>query len=477
MPRIMIFNTLSKSLEEFQPLEPPIVRAYFCGPTVYDKTHIGHVRAYLAFDFIKRYLELRGYRVIHVQNITDIDDKIIDRANKEGVSWKDVADRYIKDYLDVMKRLGIRIDLCPRVTEHINDIIEFVQHLIERGYAYIAPSGSVYFDLSKIEDYGILSGRSKQEEWRQEEEYVKEKKHPYDFALWKAAKPGEPWWESPWGPGRPGWHVECVVMSTKYLGKMFDIHGGGQDLVFPHHENELALAKAAYNLRNWVKYWIHVGYLTVHGEKMSKSLGNVVYADEALNKWGPETLRLWVFSSHYRKQLEYSENVLEQTQTLVKRFVMTTSLVKRLVLELEPSYRLSDKELQIIDKINQLEKQFHEAMSDDFNTPKALSTLLQFISLINNEIANIKTLAPALRAYLFIEHFNRVLGILDKHLAHQAKDLEELLYKVIDLIIEVRTELRKRKMYELSDEIRSKLAKLGIKVSDYRDRSVWHLER
>ena len=476
-PRIKLYNTLSRTVEEFRPLDPPIVRAYFCGPTVYDKTHIGHVRAYLAFDFIKRYLELRGYYVIHVQNITDIDDKIIDRANREGVSWKDIADRYIRDYLDVMNKLGIRIDIAPRVTEHINDIIEFIKLLIEKGYAYIAPSGSVYFDLSRVENYGLLSGKVSKEEWRQEEEFLKEKRNPYDFALWKAAKPGEPWWDSPWGRGRPGWHIECVVMSTKYLGKVFDIHGGGQDLIFPHHENELALARAAYDLRNWVRYWIHVGYLTVRGEKMSKSLGNVVYADEAINKWGAETLRLWVFSSHYRKQLEYSEQVLEQMQSLLKRFTKTASSIRRLVMELEPSHRLSEKEFKIIEQINNLEKAFHEAMSSDFNTPKALSTLIEFVSLINNEMSNLKTLAPALRAYIFMERFNKVLGILDKYLGYEDRGLEELLYKVIDLLIEVRTELRKRKLYEISDEIRNKLAKLGIRVSDYRDRSVWYFEK
>jgi len=474
---IKLFNTLGRKLEEFNPLEPPLVRAYFCGPTVYDKTHIGHIRAYVAFDFIKRYLVLRGYDVIHVQNITDIDDKIIDRARKEGVSWKDIADRYAKEYLDVLKKLRINVDIHPRVSDHINEIIEFTRLLIDKGHAYVAPSGSVYFDVTTIPRYGELSGRLSQDEWRQEEEFLKEKRHPFDFAVWKAAKPGEPWWESPWGRGRPGWHTECVVMSSKYLGTSFDIHGGGQDLIFPHHENELAMAKAAFGAqRPWVRYWIHVGYLTIRGEKMSKSLGNVVYADEALSKWGPEVLRLWIFSAHYRKQLEFSEETLETFKNLYRRISDAASLTLRLASELEPSSRLGEDELETLHALNKLWREFHEAMSNDFNTPQALRALIELVKVINTKVINSRSAAIPLRALSILREFDEVLGILSNVFSSGDEKLREALFKAIDIVISVRTELRKRRLYDLSDWIRSELAKIGVKVFDYKDRSEWVLE-
>jgi len=247
-----VFNTLSRRLEVFEPLEPGIVKMYVCGPTVYDYTHLGHVRTYVAFDVVKRYLRLRGFDVLHVQNITDIDDKIIRRAQREGRDWREIADEFTKDYLETLRALNISVDLHPRVTEHIREIIEFIQTLIDKGFAYVAPSGSVYFRVDAYDDYGRLSNRRDKELWGQEEEFVHEKESPYDFALWKAAKPGEPFWESPWGRGRPGWHIECSVMSSRYLGSRFDIHGGGSDLIFPHHENERAQSEAALGVRPWV---------------------------------------------------------------------------------------------------------------------------------------------------------------------------------------------------------------------------------
>jgi len=474
---IYIFNTLGKRLEEFRPLEPPLVKAYFCGPTVYDKTHVGHVRAYIAFDFIKRYLILRGYDVIHVQNITDIDDKIIRRAVQEGVSWKEIADRYTKEYLEILKKLRISVDIHPRVTDHIKEIIEFTEKLVEKGHAYVAPSGSVYLDVTTIPKYGELSGKLSSDEWRQEEEFLREKRHPFDFAIWKAAKPGEPWWESPWGRGRPGWHTECVVMSSKYLGSSFDIHGGGQDLVFPHHENELALAKAYFGTsKRWVRYWIHVGYLTVGGEKMSKSLGNIVYADEALNRWGCEVLRLWIFSCHYRKQLEFSEEILNSFTELYNRIRRAAALTMKLAIELDPSTRLRDEELRILHKLIDIEKEFHKALSNDFNTSEALQHIVRLSKIVNTEIINARSAALALKALSIYRQFNSVTAVLDPIFREGDEKLKELLYRAIELVAFVRTELRKRKMYDLSDWIRSELLKLGVKVMDYRDRMEWVLE-
>jgi len=474
---IAIYNTLSKNLEPFKPLNDYIVKAYFCGPTVYDHTHLGHIRAYLAFDFIKRYLTLRGYNVIHVQNITDIDDKIIRKAQEENVPWNTIAERYTKDYLEVLNNLNVRVDIHPTVTAHIKEIIDFVQMLIDKGHAYIAPSGSVYFDISTIDNYGKLSGRRSSDEWRQEEEFLYEKKHPYDFALWKAAKLGEPWWDSPWGRGRPGWHTECVVMSSKYLGHQFDIHGGGQDLIFPHHENEIAMAEAAFDSKPWVKYWIHVGYLTIHGEKMSKSLGNVIYAKEAVSKWGSEILRLWVFSAHYRKQIEFDEEMLNQFKELHKRLITAVEILKKITRSSGASHRLEEQEMNILRTLESIELQFHEAMTSDFNTPKALEAINRLLSTIYKDIEPRENVALALRAYSLLYNFNKILGVLDKYFGEKVQVDIDLIEKLVDVVIMIRTELRKRRDYELSDKIREELLKLGIRVFDYKDGSKWVLER
>ncbi|HDN75914.1 MAG TPA: cysteine--tRNA ligase, partial [Acidilobales archaeon] len=370
---LRVYNTLTRRYEVFESLTPGLVKMYVCGPTVYDYTHLGHARTYVAFDIIKRYLMLKGYDVIHVQNITDIDDKIINRAKEEGVSWRDIADKYLKDYMDALDKLNIKVHLHPRVTEHINDIIEFIKELIDRGYAYVAPSGSVYFDVDKYEDYGRLSGRLSRELWGQEEEFVKEKKNPYDFALWKAAKPGEPWWESPWGRGRPGWHIECSVMSSKYLGDQFDIHGGGQDLIFPHHENERAQSEARFGKRPWVRYWLHAGLFKVGGEKMSKSLGNIITLREAFKKWNPEVIRLWLATIHYRRPIEFSEDALRQAEKAYVRLIKSVETLKKLLRSSDPDYSLDGRDIELLKKILNIRRGFYESMDDDFNTSKAFS--------------------------------------------------------------------------------------------------------
>jgi len=474
---IVVYNTLSRSYEPFKPLNEYVVKAYFCGPTVYDYTHLGHIRAYLAFDFIKRYLVLKGYDVIHVQNITDIDDKIIKRSQEENVPWNVITERYTKDYLEVLNTLGIKVDIHPTVTSHIKEIIDFVQLLVDKGHAYVAPSGSVYFDLSTVADYGKLSGRRSSEEWRQEEEFLSEKRNPYDFALWKASKPGEPWWNSPWGRGRPGWHTECAVMSSKYLGHQFDIHGGGQDLIFPHHENELAMAEAAFGVKPWVKYWIHVGYLTIRGEKMSKSLGNIVLAREAINKWGPEVLRLWVFSAHYRKQLEFSEDILMQFKELHRKLVLVVETLRKILKSSSALHRLEEEELNTLKILEAIETSFHDAMSEDFNTPKALEAINRLASTVFKEVEPRDNYTLSLRAYTILYNMNKVLGVLDKYFEEKIPVDLDLVEKLVDIVIRVRTELRKKRDYELSDRIREELLKLGIRVYDYKDGSRWVLER
>lgn len=470
---IKLYNTLSRKEEVFEPTTPPMVKIYFCGPTVYDYTHLGHIRSYLALDFIKRYLLLRGYDVIHVQNITDIDDKIIRRAEDEGVTWKDIADRYTQDYLEVLQSLGIKVDIHPRVSEHIDDIIRFVQILIDKGYAYVAQSGSVYFDLSTVSDYGKLSKRFSVKEWHQEEEFLFEKRNPYDFALWKAAKPGEPWWDSPWGRGRPGWHTECAVMSTKYLGTQFDIHGGGQDLIFPHHENEIAMAESAFAVKPWVKYWIHMGYLTVRGEKMSKSLGNIVIAREAVKRWGPEVLRLWVFSAHYRTQLEFNENIVESYRSIYERLVLAVETLKKILKSSQHAFSLKESEIEILKDLEAVNTSFYSAMDQDFNTPKALESIYKLTSIIFKSVEQKENYILALRAYTILWNFNRVLGILDKYFMEGSQADAEIIRRLVDLIIDVRTELRRRKEYDLSDKIREGLLSMGIKVLDSKNGSKW----
>ena len=473
---LRVYNTLTRKYEVFEPITPGIVRMYVCGPTVYDYSHLGHARTYVAFDVIKRYLILKGYDVIHVQNITDIDDKIINRAREEGKSWREIADRFTKDYLESLEKLNIHVHIHPRVSEHIKDIIEFIEELIERGYAYVAPSGSVYFNVDKYDDYGKLSGRLKKELWSQEEEFIKEKKNPYDFALWKAAKPGEPWWESPWGKGRPGWHIECSVMSSKYLGEQFDIHGGGQDLIFPHHENERAQSEARFGRRPWVKYWLHAGLFRVSGEKMSKSLGNIITLKEAFKKWRPEVIRLWLATIHYRRPVEFSEEALKQAEKAYIRLVNTVETLKKLMRELEPDHSLGSDDLRILRELISVRKGFYESMDDDFNTSRAFSYVYKLTTIVFKELMNRPKKSLVMKAYEILWEFNRVIGVLDKHFEGGGIE-QDFINSLIELIVKVRQIHRIRKEYQISDWIREELTKLGIKLMDYKDKTEWVIER
>ena len=467
-----VFNTLGRRLEAFEPIHPGKVSIYVCGPTVYDYTHIGHARTYVAFDVVKRYLRLLGYDVFHVQNITDIDDKIIRRAAEEGRDWREVADMYTRDYLEVLAKLNVRVDLHPRVTHHIRDIIGFVQTLIDRGHAYVAPSGSVYFDVTTYEGYGELSGRLSRELWGQEQEFVKEKRNPFDFALWKAAKPGEPCWESPWGLGRPGWHIECSTMSTRYLGGQFDIHGGGSDLIFPHHENERAQSEAALGKRPWVKYWLHTGMLTVKGEKMSKSLGNIVALKDLFTEWRPEVVRLWLATVHYRSVIEFSDDALQQAQRNYERLVAAAYELRKILRDEEYSFHVSDSGLETIREMERLRDSFYNAMNDDFNASKAFSSVYELTSIVYSRVMNKPEGAVALRAYSLLEEFNRVIGVLDRVFAEAPQpSIEQLL----EILIEARKRLRSSKNYELADWIREQLAKIGIRLYDKGEETSWVL--
>ncbi|MFP3264481.1 MAG: cysteine--tRNA ligase [Acidilobus sp.] len=470
---LIITNTLGKREEVFRPWSPPIVTMYVCGPTVYDYVHIGHAKTFVAFDGIKRYLSIIGYSVYHVQNITDIDDKIIKRAAEQGVSWNEVADTYAKDYLNNMTALKVKVDMHPRVTSHINEIIEFVKGLIDKGFAYVAPSGSVYFDVDKYPDYGRLSGNFNKALWDQGEGVVSEKRHPYDFALWKAAKPGEPWWDSPWGRGRPGWHIECSVMSSRYLGNKIDIHGGGSDLIFPHHENERAQSESLFG-DQWVKYWLHTGMLTIRGEKMSKSLGNIVSLKDALKEWGPMTIRMWVLTAHYRGSLEYSEQSLGQAKRLVERLRdVASDVVKRAMKEEYTSY-LKQSDLEELFRLRSIYASWHSAMQRDFNMGEASSSVWALTSEYYRYVSSSESVALLSYVYKMLIDFNRVYAVIDDILeGAPMSTVPSIEDQLVDLLVEVRSQLRRNKMYDLADYIRSRLASLGITLNDKGSETTW----
>ncbi|MEM1696222.1 MAG: cysteine--tRNA ligase [Desulfurococcaceae archaeon] len=466
---IKLYDTLEKKEKELKPVEPGFVKIYVCGPTVYDYTHIGHGRTYVVYDALKRYLALRGYNVVHVMNITDIDDKIIRRAHSEKRDWREVAEEYTKDYLQALNALRVTVDHHPRVTSHIKEIVEFIQLLIDKGYAYVTPSGSVYFDVDKYEDYGRLSGRLEKELWNQEPEFLSEKKKPYDFALWKAAKPGEPYWESPWGKGRPGWHIECSVMSSRYLGERFDIHGGGTDLIFPHHENERAQSEALFGVKSWVSIWMHTGLVTVGADKMSKSLGNIIPLKEAIKKWNPGSIRIWYLHLHYRKPLQFSEESLEQAEKLRERVVTAYELLKKLQEEAPEPHYLNDVDLNNARYLLFLHRRFHEALSDDFNTPQAIAAVNDLLSFIFRELQYKPRYMLIVFAMKTLRDFNHVFAAFEETVTES----DQLVNELVNIVVNVRKELRKRGIYDLSDTIRSELSKLGIQLMDKGLETTW----
>jgi cysteinyl-tRNA synthetase len=472
---VRIYNTLSGVKELFEPVTPGVVRMYVCGPTVYDYSHVGHARTYVTFDVVRRFFEFIGYSVIYVQNITDIDDKIINRAIKENREWKEISDYYIKAYLEDMDKLLVkRAYIQPRVTEHISDIIDFINKLIAKGHAYVSSDGSVYFDVDSYMPYGELSKIKRNE--LKPIELGEGKRKVYDFALWKAFKPNEPYWESPWGKGRPGWHIECSVMSSKYLGEEFDIHGGGQDLVFPHHENERAQSEALFG-HKWVRYWMHTGLVTVLGQRMGKSMGNMVPLRELLSKFKPEVIRLYLLGTQYRSPLEFSFEGVENAAQSYEKLLSSVELLIKLSKELEPSYKLSEKELAVMEDLVNIEKGFLNAMSDDFNTPVALTYLYKLHSIVKGIIAYNPTYAIVSKALHLFQDFSNVFGLFEKQFTQITEGRGDLTEKVIDLLIEVRQRHRKIKDYETADWIASELRKLGIELEDFKDKTTWRIKQ
>ncbi len=481
MKEIRFYNTLVRQKVPFVPLAPPKVTMYVCGITAYDESHLGHARAAVVFDVLYRFLRFVGYEVVYVRNYTDIDDKIIRRAQEEGVTTQELAERYIRSYDEDMKALKVlRPTYEPRATEHIPQIIALIERLIQKGYAYVV-EGDVYFSVEKFPEYGKLSGRSLEEMKAGARVSVSDKKrHPLDFALWKAEKPGEPSWESPWGRGRPGWHIECSAMAMHYLGETIDLHGGGLDLIFPHHENEIAQSEAATG-KPFVRYWLHNGMVTVGREKMSKSLGNFVTVKQMLARHHPEALRLFLLSMHYRSPLDYSEKVVSDHEKALEGFYETLYLLKRLEPETDAPAPQHEKPLAEASKtLAHLETRFCEALADDLNTAKAIGELFSVEKVLNHLLKlcgrrpSAKHLEVAHQGIELVQKLGgKLLGILEEDpeifiekRRNRALEEKGLSREKIEALIKEREEARRAKDYARADAIRDELGKMGVLLRD-----------
>ena len=453
---LKIYNSLTRTKQEFKPITPGKIGMYVCGVTVYDLCHIGHARTFVNFDVIVRYLRYAGYEVKYVRNITDIDDKIIKRANERGISAHDLAEQFIVEMHKDFDALNIkRPDIEPKATDNITEIVNFVQKLIDNQHAYVAENGDVLFDINSFKEYGKLSGQKLDELQAGARIEVEKTKHnPLDFVLWKMSKPGEPSWESPWGAGRPGWHIECSAMNNKYLGKEFDIHGGGSDLIFPHHENEIAQSCCA-NKTPYVHYWMHSGMVMINEEKMSKSLNNFFTIRDVLETYDAETIRFFLLSGQYRSQLNYSQENLDKARAALNRLYTT----------------LRDTQAVEPDSTeDEYTAKFKEYMDDDFNTPGAISVLFDLAKQINKESGE-----TAQKLAGRLKQLASVLGILEqdpnKFLTTGAKDDD---VEQIEALIKQRNEARKQKNWALADEARDKLKQMHIELEDGPQGTVWH---
>ena len=478
------YNTMSNKIEEFETIEKGKVKMYVCGPTVYNYIHLGNARPIIVFDTLARYFKYRGYDVTYIQNFTDVDDKIIKRANEEGISVKEVTEKYIKGFFEDIEPLNISDDIVrPKVTENMPEIIEIIKKLIDEGFAY-EKDGNVFFEVKKFEEYGSLSNQKIDElEIGARVDIMEEKNNPLDFALWKRKKEGEPYWDSPWGQGRPGWHIECSAMAKKYLGDTFDIHGGGQDLVFPHHENEIAQSRCAYH-GNFANYWLHNGFIQVNGDKMSKSLGNFFLLREILGKFPGNVVRLFILGTHYRKPINFSMDNMEDSRKTLKNIVTSMNNFSEIIEKFsgkgshegEVSDNTGNNSTnEFKEKVNELDKKFMEAMDEDMNTPQALAVIFDQIKETKKFSVNISNgeEAEALNySYNSLgKKLEEVLGI-ELVLEEENKNLknnDKLTGNLIELLIKLRADARKEKNFKLSDEIRDNLKELGIEIQDNKD--------
>jgi cysteinyl-tRNA synthetase len=467
---LKIYNSETRQKEEFVPQNPPHVTMYNCGPTVYDYFHIGNARNFVVADTVRRYLEHSGYKVRFVQNLTDVDDKIINRSNERNEPWEKLALRYTEEYFRNADALGLkRADVHPRATEHIPQMLDLIKKLIERGLGY-AKGGNVYYRVRAFNSYGALSGKNIDDLLEGARVEVEDQKEdPLDFALWKATKRGEPSWDSPWGPGRPGWHIECSAMSMYHLGETLDIHSGGHDLIFPHHENERAQSVGATG-KPFVRYWLHNGFLTIDKEKMSKSLGNFFTINEVLDKFAPEVVRFYLLSAHYRHPLDYSDAALEEAQSAIQR-------IREAVVTAE---KIAGSGNSKTETDSQYGSAFREAMDDDFNTQKAVGVIFEAVSELNEkrqEFARdtnntglkqrVIALAGTVRSLL------NILGVGELIFSNESSSSEDLSAKLIEMLIEARKEAKQAKQFPIADKIRKDLEQLGIRLQDHPSGTIW----
>jgi len=498
---LRVFNTLHRKKEAFKPIAPGKVRMYVCGPTVYDSCHIGHARSVVVFDVIARYLKAIGYDVLYVRNFTDVDDKIIDKANQLGIDSTTVAERFIKEFYDDMDALNVeRATIEPKATDHIAQIIQFVKKLVKGGFAYQV-EGDVFFSVEKFEKYGKLSGRKLDEMEAGARIDINEKKNnPFDFVLWKSAKPGEPFWESPWGKGRPGWHIECSVMSSEYLGVTFDIHGGGKDLCFPHHENEIAQSESISG-KPFVKYWIHNGFVNINQEKMSKSLGNFLMIKDVLKTYHPEVVRLFLLSNHYRSPIDFTEMAMEEARKgLDKMYALLLRVDKTMGIESTQDIETGD-----------CWQQFCEAMNDDFNSAQGTGIIFDTVRTVNrmldqyensnsdhikqkkqielpfrkklNENSGADQIKNTIQFGLAdIRRTGNILGILfEKPAVYFDKKQKQVLEQksvdptMIAKMVEERNAARKAKDWKKADQIRDQLADMDVILEDRPEETVWKI--
>ena len=455
-----IYNTMTRKKEEFIPLEEGKVKMYVCGPTVYNFIHLGNARPFTVFDTLRRYFEYRGYEVTYIQNFTDVDDKIIKRSHEEGISPEEVAEKYIKEYFIDCDGLGIkRATVHPQVTDNIENIIVFVQDLIDKGYAYEA-GGDVLFRTRKFEEYGKLSHQNIEElELGARIDVDDKKEDPLDFVLWKAKKEGEPGWQSPWGEGRPGWHIECSVMSNRYLGNTIDIHAGGQDLQFPHHENEIAQSECR-NGHTFARYWMHNGYINVDGEKMSKSLGNFFTVRDISEKYDLGLVRFFLLATQYRNPVNFSDTVLEQAKAGLERLTNARDNAEFILGNLVDS-GLRDEEKDLAAGLDKYRDRFIEAMDDDLNTADAISVIFELAKFMNT---NISDQSSKEFVQLNLDIFNELTGVLN--IANKSVEEDDSLSQKVEDLIAKRAQAKKEKNFALADQIRDELAAMGIAIED-----------
>jgi len=465
---LVVHNTLTRRKEPFSPREPGKVGMYVCGLTVYDYAHIGHARTAVAFETVRRWFHHSGYKVTFVQNVTDVDDKIINRARELGVDPQQHAAKWTDICNADMAALGVSPpDVQPRVTTHMKEIVALTQRLIERGFAYKAADGSVYYAVEKKNDYGKLSNRTPEEMLAGARvEPAEGKRDPKDFALWKASKPGEPAWDSPWGKGRPGWHIECSAMAIKYLGDSFDVHGGGVDLVFPHHENEIAQSEGATGKVPFVRHWLHTGFLTVSGEKMSKSLKNFITIQEILKLHDPEVVRFFYANTHYRSGIDYSPNAIEDAKRGLERLRRLRDELGRLA-RAGGSKTAGDAALESATK--KLEADFTAGMNDDFNTRAAVAALFDFVTAANRATVDGVTPAQAKAALDRFQALARVLTIF----ADEPVGGDDALTQQVSVLLKRRDEARAKKDFQTSDAIRKQLVAMGVEISDSKEGTTW----